>query len=86
VVVDGQGELFQIIPTLGLATGLACRLNCRQQEGNKNADDGDNHQQLDEGKSPNGATPCCGLEHDSPLQSDPGTRASQYTAEVRQGE
>ncbi len=47
---DGQTELFEVADArcgLGFHTGLG---QCGQQHGGENCDDGDNHQQLDQGE------------------------------------
>ena len=64
VVIDRQGELLQVVLALNLASRLACRLNGRQQQGNENADDGDDHQQFNESETPSAAAMGDDLEHD----------------------
>jgi hypothetical protein len=47
----GEGKLLQIVPALGLPGGLAGRLHRRQQKRDQDADDRNDHQQLDQGKT-----------------------------------
>ena len=44
-------ELFDIVHALCPAAGLACGVDRGQKESNQDTDDGDHHQQFNEGKS-----------------------------------
>jgi len=46
--VQGQAELLQVVDALGATGRLAGRLHGRQEQGDQHADDGDDHQQLDQ--------------------------------------
>jgi hypothetical protein len=59
VVVHCQSELLQIIDTLGASGCLACSLNGRQQQSDKNSDDCDDNQELYQCKP----TPLCHFTH-----------------------
>jgi len=48
IVVQCQSHLLEIVAALGAACCLASGLNGRQQQGDQDADDGDDHQELDE--------------------------------------
>lgn len=52
IVMHQQGErrLLQIVLTLRPPCRLASSLNGRQQQSDENADDGNHHKQLNEGK------------------------------------
>jgi hypothetical protein len=52
--VEAKSELFEVVAALHPTGGLARRLHRRQQQRNENADDRNDHQQLDqsEGRSP----------------------------------
>ena len=52
VVVQRQADLLQVVGALHPIGGLAHLLHRRQQHADQDADDGDDHQQLDQGKSP----------------------------------
>jgi len=52
VVVQRKPELLHVVDALRAASGLASRLNRRQQQGDQNRDDGDHDQQLDQRESP----------------------------------
>ena len=54
VVVDRNPQLLQIVAALRAAGGLASLLDGRQKQRHQNCDDGDDHQQFNEGK-PSGA-------------------------------
>ena len=51
VGVYRQGQLLQVIGAGHPPRGLARGLDRRQQQGNQNADDGDDDQEFDEGKT-----------------------------------
>ena len=51
VVVQGDADLLEVVGALGPAGRLAGRLDGRQQQGDQHADDGDDHQQLDQGEA-----------------------------------
>src|SRR5262249_55085755 len=51
VVVHGQAELLEVVLALDAGGGLAHLLHRRQQEPDQDGNDGDYHQQLDEGES-----------------------------------
>ena len=51
VVLHRQGELLEVVGALCPACGLAGRLHRRQQQGDQHADDGDDHEQLDQGEA-----------------------------------
>ena len=51
VRLQRQPDLFEIAPTLGAAGCLASRLDGRQQQGDQDPDDGDDHQKFDERES-----------------------------------
>ena len=66
IILGGQADLLEIVRALGTSGGLAGRLHGRQQQRDQHGDDGDHHQQLDQGEcGPNGATKRLG--HDSTL-------------------
>ena len=46
-----QPELLEVVGALRPASRLAGRLNGRQQQGDQDGDDGDHHQQLDQGEA-----------------------------------
>src|SRR5207244_10622833 len=48
VVVQGDPDLFKVVDALGAPSRFACRLDGRQQKGDEDADDRDDHEQLDE--------------------------------------
>ena len=56
IVEQGDAELLEIVGALGAAGRVAGHLYGGQEERNEDADDGDNNQQLDEGKGGRGAT------------------------------
>jgi hypothetical protein len=47
-VIDGNDDLRQVIAALAAAGGLAGELDRREQESDQHADDGHDHQQLDQ--------------------------------------
>ena len=49
-----QSQLLEIVAALRPPGGLPSGLNGRQQQRDQNADDGDDHQQLDQGKTASG--------------------------------
>src|SRR5262249_27766770 len=51
IVVQGQADLLEVIPALGVDRRLASLLDRRQQQADQGADDGDHHQQLDQRKT-----------------------------------
>ena len=51
VIVQRHSLLFEIVAALRAPGGLAGRLDRRKQQGNQNANDGDDYQQLDQGES-----------------------------------
>jgi hypothetical protein len=51
IVVQGDADLLQIVPALRLRRGLAHLLHGRHQQRDQHGDDGDHHQQLDQGES-----------------------------------
>jgi hypothetical protein len=53
--VHGQPQLFEIVAALGAPRRFTCRLDGGKQQGDQNADDGDDNQQLDQRKC---ALPC----------------------------
>src|SRR5262249_39316962 len=50
VVLQGQADLLEVVGRGGPVGGLADLLHGRQEQGDEHADDGDDHQQLDQGK------------------------------------
>src|SRR5262249_48769206 len=48
VIVQGQAELPHVVGTTHTIGGLADLLHRRQEQGDEHADDGDDHQQLDQ--------------------------------------
>jgi hypothetical protein len=50
VVLARPAHLTELVGALGAAAGLPRRLHGGQEEGNENADNRDDYQQLDEGK------------------------------------
>src|SRR5262249_55381992 len=72
MVLEGDGELPELVRTLGTLGGVAHLLDRRHQQGNEDGDDGNDNEQLDqrEGGSREGGT---GGEHDrTPLTTDKG--------------
>ncbi len=51
IAVHGQGELLHIVKALGPGCCLAHFLHRRHQHRYQDADDGDHHQQFDQGKA-----------------------------------
>jgi hypothetical protein len=51
VVLDRQRPLAELISTSCLICGFACGLNCRQQQRDQDANDGNDNQQFDQRKS-----------------------------------
>src|SRR5262249_9298229 len=51
VVVHGQAKLFEVVLGLGAGGGLADFLHGRQQQADQDGDDGNHHQQLDQGET-----------------------------------
>jgi len=51
VLREGQGDLFQVVLALRPPCAFPGRLHCRQQEGDQDADDRDDHQQFNQGKN-----------------------------------
>jgi hypothetical protein len=51
MVVTRQGELAQVVLTFRPARSLAGRLHGRQEQRHKHPNDGDNHEQLDQGEA-----------------------------------
>jgi hypothetical protein len=51
VVLQGGAELFQMILTFRSACRFPCRLHSRQQERDKNANDGNDDEQLNKRKT-----------------------------------
>jgi hypothetical protein len=51
IVVNGQPQLLEIVLALGATGGLASLLDSRQKQGHEDSNDGDHHQELDEGES-----------------------------------
>ena len=51
VIVHGDAELLEVVDALGAAGRFAGRLNRRQQQRHQDANNGDHHQELDEGKT-----------------------------------
>jgi hypothetical protein len=41
--VHGQRDLSDVVETLRPSSRLACRLHCREQQGNHNTDDRNDH-------------------------------------------
>ena len=52
VVMHGQRKLLQVLSTMQSPCSLACRLDRRDQQGNQQTDESDDHQQLDQRESP----------------------------------
>ena len=48
---EGESNLLEVVDALGSASGLACRLHRRQQQGNQDRDDRDHDQEFNECKS-----------------------------------
>ena len=55
-IVDRQADLLEVVDALGAAGRLAGRLDGGQEQADQDGDDGDHHQQLDQGE-PSGAVP-----------------------------
>jgi hypothetical protein len=51
-IVNGEGELLELIAALRAAGGLTRRLDGRKQQANKDAYDGDDDQEFDQRKGP----------------------------------
>ena len=51
VALDRGAQLLQVIGARVAVTRFTCSLDCRQQQGDQQADDGNHHQQFDEGKT-----------------------------------
>jgi hypothetical protein len=60
VVLKSQTNLLQVVNALRSPRRLARRLNRRQQQGHQNPDNGNDHQQLNQGETP------MRPDHDSP--------------------
>jgi hypothetical protein len=54
VVVQGQADLLEIVGAAQACSGLAHFLHGRQEQADEHGDDGDHHQQLDQGKRTTG--------------------------------
>jgi hypothetical protein len=54
VIVHRDAELFELVRAFRPSRGLAGRLNCRQQQGNKHSNDGNDDKQFDERKRARG--------------------------------
>src|SRR5690242_1958965 len=50
IVMGSQSDLLEVAGTLNACRSFAYFLDCRQQQSHKNADDGENHEQFDQGK------------------------------------
>ena len=48
VAVKGEANLLEVIVAGGSPRRLSCLLNCRQEQPNKNANNGDDYEQLNE--------------------------------------
>jgi hypothetical protein len=48
--VDRDADLLQVVDALGTSGGFSRRLHGGQQKGDQNRDDGDHHQQFDQGE------------------------------------
>ena len=51
VIRERQAELLEVVDALSPASGLACRLDGRQQERDQDRDDRDDDQELDQGEA-----------------------------------
>ena len=51
--------MFEVILTLGSSGGFSGRLDCWKQECDQDADDGDHHQEFDQGKALEPFAVCC---------------------------
>src|ERR1700737_4184010 len=51
VIVDGKANLLEVVGTTYPIGGLAHFLHRREKQSNQHADDGNHHQQLDQGKT-----------------------------------
>jgi len=69
VIVQAETELFQVVFALRPAGRLPGLLHRRQQQGNQNRDDGNHHQQFNQGKSAFRES-----EHRSSLQKEEWSR------------
>jgi len=49
--VQGQADLLEVVDALRPPGRLACGLDRRQQQRDQDGDDGDDHQQLDQGEA-----------------------------------
>ena len=68
VIVDRDADLLEVVDALRAAGGLSRRLHRGEQERDQDRDDGDDHQQFDEGE--------CASSHVFPLAGAlPGSRA-----------
>jgi len=52
IIVQSNPQLAQIVDALAASSRLASCLNCRQEQGDENADDRNHDQQLDQRKTP----------------------------------
>ena len=52
IVLDRETELFQVVRALHPAGRFTSRLDCRQEQPNQNADNRNDDQEFDEGKTP----------------------------------
>ena len=52
IVVQSQPKLLHVVLTAATPGGLPCLLDRRQQQGNQNGDDGNDHQQLNQRETP----------------------------------
>src|SRR5260370_13126584 len=82
VIVHGQADLLEVVGALNLIGSLADFLHCRQEQGNQGADNGNDHQQLDERE----ATPPRGLELTHGLDPFWKTDSVAVTAAAGNGE
>src|SRR5262249_20003099 len=57
IVMDGHSQLLQIVGTLHPVGRLAHLLHGRQKEADEHRNDGNDHQELDQGKGPPGPPP-----------------------------
>jgi hypothetical protein len=51
VIMQSQSKLLEVILALGSSCGFSCLLNCRQQQGDQNSNDGDDYEQFNQSET-----------------------------------
>jgi hypothetical protein len=51
VIVEGQGDLSEVVAALGASRRIPHFLHSGHQQGDQHPDDGNDHQQLDQGET-----------------------------------